>query len=91
MWRWRTRGALIDFLGGKCARCGFSDIRALQVDHVNGGGNQERKANRTEGVNDLFRRVRETPDAFQCLCANCNWIKRHEGGEFSRGPQCLSA
>ena len=23
-------------LGGRCARCGFDDVRALQIDHVNG-------------------------------------------------------
>ena len=28
---------------GKCMICGFTDPRALQIDHVNGGGAKERK------------------------------------------------
>src|SRR5690242_5812608 len=27
----------MEILGSSCKRCGFSDIRALQVDHINGG------------------------------------------------------
>ena len=73
-WRWRKRTEVIEFLGGKCAMCGFADIRALQVDHVNGGGTRERKSDRTLGVNDQLKRVRAHPTLFQCLCANCNWI-----------------
>ena len=30
------RKKIIDALGGCCARCGYSDIRALQIDHING-------------------------------------------------------
>lgn len=32
------RRQIIKLLGGKCIRCGFSDKRALQIDHVHGGG-----------------------------------------------------
>lgn len=31
-----NRELLFDLLGGKCCRCGFDDVRALQVDHKNG-------------------------------------------------------
>lgn len=30
-------------LGGSCVKCSFLDSRALQIDHINGGGTQERK------------------------------------------------
>lgn len=30
----KIRNALIELFGSKCAKCGFSDIRALQIDHL---------------------------------------------------------
>lgn len=74
----------LDILGNKCIRCGFSDARALQIDHIHGGGWQERK---TPGYNrrQVERKIvaGETHD-YQLLCANCNWIKRAENNETSR-------
>src|SRR5690242_6769553 len=40
----KKRAALFELLGGaKCARCGFSDTRALQFDHINAGGRKDRE------------------------------------------------
>ncbi len=68
-------------LGGKCARCGFTDWRALQIDHVHGGGTKERREN--PGTISLYLRViaRAASGKYQVLCANCNWIKRFEESE----------
>ena len=41
-YRRQLRVRVLEFLGDKCIRCGFDDERALQVDHKEGGGNQER-------------------------------------------------
>jgi hypothetical protein len=69
----------IQKLGGKCITCGFNDIRALQIDHVKGGGVRE---HRKLGANAVYRLVLlDTKGLFQCLCANCNWIKRRENNE----------
>ena len=58
----------------KCARCGFnSDIRILQLDHVNGGGNRERREIGTRGIR---RKALKNPELYQLLCPNCNWTKR---------------
>lgn len=69
-------------LGDKCRTCSFSDHRALQVDHIDGNGNVRRKENPSlNGVafyNDVILR---TSSMYQLLCANCNWIKRHENNE----------
>lgn len=74
----RLRQSALDLLGGKCARCGFDDPRALQIDHVGGGGMAElRSLTRYQ----YLRKVLADPTGYQCLCANCNWIKRHEEGE----------
>jgi len=70
-----------DILGNKCVRCGFSDIRALQIDHVNGGGVKE---NRTIGTTGICKNVIAGSKDYQLLCANCNWIKKTENGEIAK-------
>jgi hypothetical protein len=74
----RNRIQALMFLGGKCNHCGINDIRVLQVDHVNGNGTKENKKIHARGV---VMRVMESPNDYQILCANCNWIKRWERGE----------
>jgi hypothetical protein len=72
-----------DILGNKCARCGFDDIRALQIDHINGNGKAERKLYKG-GQTVLYRMVIESNgENYQLLCANCNWIKRVSEDEWS--------
>ena len=44
------RMEVLGLYGGVCARCGFSDERALQIDHVQGGGYTHRKAVGSAGV-----------------------------------------
>ena len=69
---------MLTFLGGKCTICGFDDDRALQVDHINGGGCRE-----WDGVSELQRlnMVKTNPQNYQLLCANHNAIKRVERNE----------
>lgn len=69
---------VFQLLGGKCVRCGFSDPRGFQIDHINGGGHQQR------GIMNavkFFKYVLSHPEEFQLLCANCNQIKRIENKE----------
>ena len=66
----------------KCARCNFSDQRALQIDHVNNDGCAERKS---LGFSRYFLMLviesfAKKEKKYQILCANCNWIKRIEAG-----------
>lgn len=60
-----------------CNICGFDNIYALTVDHINGGGNQHKK----EVGGHLYKWLidNDYPPNFQILCANCQFIK-----EFSR-------
>jgi hypothetical protein len=53
----------------------------LQLDHVNGGGTCERKQKRW-GNTRVYMDALAHPAKYQLLCANCNWIKRHENGEI---------
>lgn len=65
-----------DRYGRKCKRCGFSDERVLQIDHVNGDGAKD-----LDKWAQFLRKVLNAPDGqYQVLCANCNWIKRIEEG-----------
>jgi len=67
-----------------CKHCGFKDIRALQIDHVNSNGAEERKK---IGSTAIYKKALFDNDAnYQVLCANCNSIKRVENKE-NRGPK----
>ena len=74
------RFALLQMLGAECARCGYRDIRALQLDHINGGGCKERKemGHNTKLNNYYWSHPEEAFRKLQVLCANCNWIKLTE-------------
>ena len=69
-----------------CARCNFSDVRALQIDHINGGGTKEvRELNETFGMSFYsYLIVSDFPEGYQVLCANCNWIKKAENNEVRK-------
>ena len=75
----RKRIEILEFLGGRCAHCGFDHPKALQVDHIQGGGNKERKkiAPTSGGLTAsvLWNLVMTNPEKYQLLCANCNFIK----------------
>lgn len=75
--RKELRDAVLNLLGRSCRKCGFVDERALQVDHINGGGRQES----LRGHMTMYRKILQNPVGYQVLCANCNWIKRYENRE----------
>lgn len=77
------RTKAMEVLGGAfCKRCGFDDIRALQIDHIHGGGYKEHQA---IGADAIKRKIINNPEQavkdYQVLCANCNWIKKSENNE----------
>lgn len=62
-----------------CAYCGFSDVRALSIDHLDGGGSKERRIHRGNFYGYLV--AHDYPDGFQVLCMNCQFIKKLENHE----------
>ena len=61
----------------RCNSCGEEDIKVLQIDHVNGDGNEHR---RTIGLRSgtmfyHWLEKQDYPKEFQVLCANCNLRK----------------
>ena len=77
------RAQIIANLGGVCILCGFSDPRALQIDHIKGGGKKELATFRGNFRNFYRKVLTGEIDHVQLLCANCNWIKRYENKECS--------
>ena len=77
------RERIHDKLGHACCRCGFADKRALQIDHINGGGNKEHKQIKNN-ESFLNKVLLDNTGSYQILCANCNWIKRMENREHSK-------
>ena len=76
------KSAVFELLGKTCVSCGFNDIRALQIDHINGGGNKHRLNSHGRTIYYLIlANPDESIKKYQVLCANCNWIKRCEKNE----------
>jgi len=85
-WSRNQRRKLLDLLGGKCAHCGFTDYRALQIDHIEGGGMKDIRS--FGNMRTYYKNVMNDKTAkYQILCANCNWIKRHENNENRKYPK----
>lgn len=78
--RQRLKREVVDAYGEKCP-CGYSDIRALCIDHIQGGGCEEL---RLKTGSELYRWLRKNqyPEGFQTLCCNCNLIKAIDGKEL---------
>ena len=66
-----------------CVKCGFTDIRALSVDHIDGKGYKEWTLRRYDSNRNYSSlRKRNYPTGYQTLCMNCQFIKREEKQEY---------
>lgn len=81
---WRRKLALIKELGSKCVSCGFSDIRALQINHID-------PSTKIRASRDLWSWSRRFKDweankgNLELLCANCHSLHTWEQRGF--GPK----
>jgi 5-methylcytosine-specific restriction endonuclease McrA len=70
--RFRTaKEAVIYYYGGCCAECGFADLRALELHHINYDGKENRVS-----YGQIVKKG--YPDGLQLLCANCHKIAHSE-------------
>jgi hypothetical protein len=70
-----------------CARCDYSDLRALTIDHINGGGGAHRRQLNGGGWRTYsWLRASHYPVGYQVLCMNCQFIKKLENGEHRWQP-----
>lgn len=83
-YRKNLRNKVIEYLGGKCSQCEWTDPRALQIDHINGGGNIHRKKYKSWSV--FYKEILEGKhdNNVQLLCANHNFIKRETENELHK-------
>ena len=75
----KLRSDVLAAYGGACACCGNAYEAHLTLDHVDGGGRQERLA--VGNGQRIYRRLRQKgyPPGFQILCWNCNAAKHTLG------------
>jgi hypothetical protein len=75
----RIRLEVIRHYGGKCACCGETEEAFLQMDHIDGNGNEHRRQIEKEKGGRVpmtyWLRQNGFPGGFQVLCANCNMAK----------------
>lgn len=90
-YRLRIKFKLFDILGKKCVHCGFSNTRALQIDHVHGSGNKHRKkiGRNHQYFLYVFNEIKNGSNDYQLLCANCNSIKKYEMQEMHQKKSFL--
>lgn len=101
--RYAVRREILTLIGGalRCQCCGYdNDWRALQIDHIHGGGRRDPETANRRGNTNLWAMrnklmrteyLKSARLKYQVLCANCNSIKRHLRGEHSMTSNPLRA
>jgi hypothetical protein len=77
---YELKNKVFEILGGSiCVICNFKDERALDLEHIDGEGNKDRK--QYSRMNQFLKWVIENPveavKKLQITCRNCNTIKQH--------------
>lgn len=62
-----------------CACCGETTYEFLSLDHIDGGGNDDRKVNGAGTQFQLYLIRNSFPQGIQVLCHNCNLAKGFYG------------
>ena len=78
----KYKETVLNHYGTICSHCSFSDYRALQIDHIDDNGAEERKSlggKQFSGWRFYEYLIKNNlPEGYQTLCANCNNIKQWE-------------
>ncbi len=80
---WKRKLAIIESLGGKCVKCGFSDHRAIDINHID----PSTKVRPRGGQYTWSRRFKDwdaNAGNLELLCANCHRLHTWEQRGF--GP-----
>jgi len=67
-----------------CVQCGEDRVACLSIDHIEGGGNKQRKG-KLRASTAFYRWLKREgyPKGYQTLCMNCQFIKRFDQGEHN--------
>jgi hypothetical protein len=63
----------------KCACCGESHMEFLAIDHINGGGNKQRKQGLNGHTLYAWLIKNNYPEGYRVLCHNCNLARGFYG------------
>lgn len=78
-----AKDAAIRAYGGyRCACCSVTVPEFLAIDHINGGGNRQRKVHGSGMQFYLWLKRNDYPEGFRILCHNCNYAL----GQFGYCP-----
>lgn len=74
---WERKKEIINKLGGKCVKCDNSDIRVLDINHID----RNKKIRPQNGIYNWSHRLKEwnsNVDNLELLCANCHRIHTYK-------------
>lgn len=86
-YRYKLKMEILRHYSGEPPRCscGFDDVRALTIDHINGRGNEHRRQLRKIGGTFYqWLKGQGFPSGYQVLCMNCQMIKKYKNNEWGR-------
>lgn len=75
----RLKAEIIKHYGGKCICCGECRLAFLTMDHIKGGGLEERRRERASLYTIIKRRELPTNE-YQVMCFNCNLGRQYNKG-----------
>ena len=73
---WDRKIAILQALGGRCLHCGITDVRVLDLDHID-AGKKNKPAHRNYPTPIRIKLWEKEMGNLQILCANCHRIKTH--------------
>lgn len=76
----RKLAAMAGYGGAQCKCCGETELRFLQMDHINNDGAKHRHELGTRAIPYTWFPRNGFPPGFQVLCANCNAGKKANKG-----------
>lgn len=75
----KYKNLIFNKLGNKCAceKCNIDDLEILSIDHIYGGGAQEKKIKKGIGYLKYLNKlsIEKLINNYQLLCYNCNYSK----------------
>jgi adenine-specific DNA methylase len=71
-YRRELRKRAINKLGGKCVNCGCNDYKALEINHINGGGGKEHKEHHNEAKQVYLDIINGKRQDLDLRCKVCN-------------------
>src|ERR1035438_5089999 len=80
VWKFKLKAEVMGhYSKAKCACCGELDIHFLTIDHINGGGCEQRRQMGKGATIYSWLKNHNYPSGYQVLCYNCNCAKGHYG------------